>query len=403
MKLNKREKILVSLLAVILIIGVYYKFVFTVQREKLATLTKQKAEYDKKLSDINRQISLKKQIETDIKVLNSKISDQTIRLFPAIKEEQLIVYMDGLLAKSNIICNAIAFSDIQVKGVDGNRSQGSGGKKVPLQDLVDEYKGTPKSNQNANKNDNKQSEPAESSTIGISFKGTYASVIEFIKSIEGYDKKIVIPNIQLSQDATGVTGATTLEFYAVPKISDEDKDFFKWEFNNVYGKVNPFDGAVAGTGISSTIEEMGNSVKEPIYDFVMSVRSASSDLPSVMLGRAKDSTKSTYVYADNPQVENVELYLTEKDNKYYCKYKTSRDKYPAQYDGDGVELNIKESNINFKIYSNKRSGPTDLSGANIKIYNKTDKTVKVSIERDDDVRPRAIVSGEGGSVEITRN
>ncbi|WP_066617282.1 hypothetical protein [Clostridium magnum] len=413
MKLSKRGKTLLAVLIFLLVTEGYYNFVFSLQRDKLNDILNQKAEYDKKLQDIRSKIASKKKKEEDIKIIYAKATSMTSRLFPEIREENLIVDIDKLLTDNNLKALSIAFSDIKAVTVQKTQKETKDDKESNMKSIVDEYNGIPvkknsdsknNSTKNSNNNNNKDMPSVENMSVSINFIGTYKNLMEFIKSTEAYSKRIVVSNLKISQGATDqVTGTMQLELYAIPKISDEDKDFFKWEFNNAYGKVNPFDGAVEGNTILSSIEDIGKIIKEPIYDFVMSVRSVSSDLPTVMLGRAKDSTKSTYVYADNPQVESVELHLTKKDNKYYYKYKTSRDKYPAQYDGDGVEFTPKESGIDFKIYSNKRSDATDTSGVNIKIYNKTDKTVSVNIERDDDVKPRVSISGEGGNVQITRN
>lgn len=408
MKLNKREKILLSVLAGTLLIGGYYKFVFAPQREKINTLTQQKEEYNRKLQDINRQIALKSKIETDTKVLNSKIQSMTLMLFPSIQQENFIVDIDKLLKDANLRGVTISFSDIKAVPVEQVKSEEKDEKTSSLKSTVDEYNGLPvkkQDNKKADNNkDNKDKPSAENISLNVNFKGPYKNLMQFIKSIESYSKKIVISNLQISQGGTeGVTGSMQLEFYAIPKILDEDKDFFKWDFNNAYGKDNPFDGAVEANVVSSIIEDIGKNIKESSYDFVMSVRSVSSDLPTVMLGKSKDSSKSTYVYADNAGIENVEIYFTKKGDKYYYKYKTSRDSYPAQFNGDGAEFTPSDGNINFKIYSNKRIDAADNSGANIKIYNKTDKTVNVTIDTDDGTRPRVTISGEGGTVDVKRN
>lgn len=416
MKLNKTEKMLLSVLIFLLVIVGYYKFIFYPQRQKLNNLTLQKEEYNKKLQDVNKKISSKSQKDMDIKILNAKIKDMTIKLFPDIQEEKFIVDVDKLLTQSNLKGISFTFSDIKSVPVEEIKEDTKDDKNSSLKNVVDEYNGAPvKKNTNTNTNtnssnskktDDKNKPSAQNISLGISFKGNYKDLIQFVKNVENYSKTIIISNLQISQDTTGgVMGNMQLEFYAIPKITDEDKDFFKWDINNAYGKENPFDAPVTSTsiGTNSTIEEAGKVNKEEDFDFVMSVRAINSDLPTVMLGKAKDANKTTYVYADNPQIENIEVYFTKQGDKYYYKYKTSRDSYPAQFDGNGAEFTPSGGNINFKIYSNKRINDSDVSGANIKIYNKTDKTVNVSVDTDDNTKPRVSVSGDGGTVNVTRN
>lgn len=410
MKLNKRGKILAVVLILVLLIGGYYNFVFSPQRKKLSDLTQQKLEYDTKLRDIDHKIALKNKREQDIKIVYSKVTSITSRLFPEIRQENLIVDIDRLLTENNLKALSIGFSDIKAVPVQKTQIEVKDDKKSNVKNIVDEYNGVqPKksSNDNSNNNskaDNKDMPSVENMSLNINFIGTYKDLMEFVKSVEAYSKKIVISNLKISQGASDqVTGTMQLEIYAVPKISDEDKDFFKWDFNNSYGKDNPFDGSIGTTGISASIEDIVKNKNQQLFDFVMSVRPTSSELPTVMLGRANDNSKTTYVYADNPKVDNVEIHLAKKDNKYYYKYKTSRDTYPSQYEGNGEEFIPLGNNINFKIYSERRSNDSDIAGANVKLYNDTDKTVNVSIDTDDSAKPRVTISGEGGNVEITRN
>lgn len=408
MKISKREKILLIILAFIVTLGGYYKYVFLQQRDKLNKLLEEKDQCTKKVENIKKQSVLIKQKEFDIKVLNSKIGDKTALLFPKLEEEKLIVELDSIIDKSNLKANSLNFTEVYIKPVDEKKEkQEKKEVKNPLKDLADEYNGVkiPKDNKkSANTNDKKEeSSNAENMAISINFKGNYGDVISFMKALEVYSKKIVLTDLKLSQDAAGgVLGSTTLQFYAIPKLGDEDRDFLKWNFNNIYGKDNPFDGSTVSSLVGSTIEEIGKVNKEQKYDFVMSVRAISSDLPSIMLGRSEDITKRTYIYADNPGVENIEIYLTKKNNKYYYKYKTSRDKYPYQFNEDGEEF-VPTNNISFKIYSTKRFDGSDFSGANIKIYNKTDKTANVIVDTDDTTKPRVTITGEGGNVDVKRN
>lgn len=416
MKLNKREKILLSVMVVVLLTGGYYKFVFSPQRAKINSLIQQKEENNNKLQNVNKQLASKSKIETDIKVLNSKLLDMTSELFPEIKQENFIITIDKILQDAKLRGINLSFSDIKAVPVETANSEDKNDKTSSLKSIVDEYNGAPvkkqdnkksdnnNSKENKDSKDNKDKPSAENISLNISFKGPFQNVMQFIKGIESYSKKIVVSNLQISQGGTdGVTGSMQLEFYAIPKVSNEDKEFFKWELNNAYGKDNPFDGAVQSAAVSSIIEDIAKNIKQPTYDFVMSLRPISSELPTVILGRGSDSSRNTYVYGDSPQTENVEIYFTKKDGKYYYKYKTSRNSYPAQYSGDGEEFTPAGNNINFKIYSLRRKDDADKSGANIKLYNNTDKTVSITIETDDSERPRTVISGQGGNIEIVRN
>lgn len=413
MKISKREKILLTIAAIVLLVGVYYRVVFSYQKDKLNALIQQKDEYDKKMQNINKQIALKNKTETDIKEINSKLKDMTSILFPSINQESFIVYVNKLLSDNNLEGIAMTFSDIKAVPVEEVKKDQKDDKTSSLKGVIDEYNGAPskdnnttndKKTNNNNKTDNKDKPSTENISLNISFKGSYKNLLNFIKALETYPKKIIVSNLQISQSNTDeVTGNVQMEFYAIPKISDEDKDFFKWEYNNTYGKENPFDGKIDVQQTSSTIEQSGTTNKDQNYDFVMSVRPVNSDLPTVMLGRSKDYSKQSYVTADNPGITNVEMYLIQKDGKYYYRYKAGKFTFPPDANSDGEQFSIKGNNISIMIYSNKRVDKSDVSGVNLKIYNKTDKTVNITIDGDDNATPRVSVTGEGGGVDIKRN
>ncbi|UZQ50790.1 hypothetical protein [Clostridium kluyveri] len=415
MKLNEREKILVVVMIFFVVIAGYYKFVFSPQRARLNELVQQKEKYNEKLQDTYKKVGTLKQRELDVKILNSKIMDETSGIFPDIIQENLILDVDNMLKESNLDVFSFAFSDIKAIPVEEKKQEETEDNTSSLQGVVDEYNGVPQKNDSSNNSNNSSNTNSESSkndkdklsaqniTLTLNLKGSYENLMDFIKTMEIYKKRIVIANIKVSQLGDNqISGAIGLEFFAVPKITDEDKDLFKWELNNIYGKQNPFDGAGGGL-MSSTIEDIGKNLKQQSYDFVASARPISSELPTFILGKSNDSSKSTYVYGDNPSVENVEIYFTKKGDKYYYKYKTGSDSYPSSYSGDGVEFTPGNTTINFKIYSQKRKDASDTSGANMKIHNNTDKTVSVDVDTDDSTNPRVTISADGGSVEITRN
>ena len=407
MKISKREKILLIILGTIIILGSYYKYIFLYQRDKLAKLQEEKKQCSIKVEEIKNHKTLIKQRKFDIKVLKSKITNKTSILYPKIQQENIIVHLNEILNNSGLRAPSLAFTDIEVGAIEYKSKNINKNIKNPLKDLADEYNGVKREKEKekiTNNSNSKEKLNGENMSVSMNFKGSYSDVISFIKVLESFTKRIVIENIKLSQEGLGnVRGSAVLQFYAVPKIGDEDKDFLNWDIKNTYGKDNPFDGGALNIINTGTIEEIGEK-REKDFDFLATVRSINSDLPTVMLGKSKDSGKTTYVYGDNAEIENVEIHLTKKDGKYYYKYKTSRDKYPSDYAGDGEEfIPITSDNIKFKIYSNKRSSKEDLSGASIKIYNRTDKEVDILVEDDDNIKPRVVIFSEGSIVNVKRN
>ena len=144
-----------------------------------------------------------------------------------------------------------------------------------------------------------------------------------------------------------MAGAVNIIIYSIPKIDDETNRYLKWDLNNMYGKAQPFNvGSAAGTGIKSGID---------VSDFMVGVKSSTSELPTLMIGKANDDLRTTYAYGDGNNEQNAEIVLTKRDDKYYYKYKTNIDKIPVSYNDLGNEFVPNSDNIvvhiTFKEYT----------------------------------------------------
>ncbi len=406
--MSKREKSMLTFLLILLFLLGYYKYVYVKQRNKVVLLKGEKKNYELKMEEVNNfKITIPKK-EGDIKIINSKIKDKSESLYPAIVQENIIMELDDLMKKSSVT-GSITFSEIEVKPFEekSSKEDKKNGTNF-LKPVTDEYaaiEGEKKDEHRNKKVDNNGDKTSKAGNIdqmklSLSVKGSYLNIINFIKSIESHPKKIAISKLNMSQSTVNeVNAAITLEIYAVPKIGEEDIEYFNWIYNNNYGKTNPFDGSAQTS--SKTIEDLNK--EKDAYDFVMSVKPINSDLPTIMLGKSKDENRNTYVYADNSSQENIQLILSEKDGKYYYKYKTSRNSYPLNFNGEGIEFSPVTSNIVLKILSSKRLSEEDKASAKLNIKNNTSKSVIVNIESDDETSSRITISGEGGNVDIRRN
>lgn len=425
MKLSKREKALLALLGVVILLVSYYKFIFIPQRNAIATLEEDKTIYEDKVNKLNTLIAAMPQKESDIKVITTKIKDKSVVLYPEIIQENIIRELDKLMVDSGVYGN-ISFSEVSFASVEAREKSSQPSRDSKLSEFKNQYNntvnkssdenttgkvegnteikknnvGNESSNENKEIKDNSENNSqVEQLKVSLNFKGSYKNVVDFVKSLENYSKHIAMVSINLSQSSeTEIAGTSVLEFFAIPKITDEDKDYLKWDLQNPYGKENIFDGTV-GITPPQTVEEI-NTVGKPKYDFVMSLKPQSSDIPTIILGRANDKERKTYVYADSNKVEDIEIVIEKENEKYYYKYKTSRDSYPINFNEEKVEFNPGSSEIYFNIISSLRLSAEDKSGAKIKLINKADKKIVVSVEGEDTTSPRVRIEGEGGNIEV---
>lgn len=416
MKLSKREKILLSVLTILILLLGYYKLLYVPQRAKIDNLKAEKATYEDKVDKLKVLVAAMPQKESDIKVISTKIKDRTSKLYPDIVQEYIIRELDKLMNDSAIY-GSIVFSEISLEPVQTLEKTSEKTEENRLHDLKNQYDNIGKESSKSeelleNKDKNTRSDSSKSSSkseknslsvkqlkVSLNFKGSYNNVVDFVKNLENYSKDIAIISINLSQSGENqISGTCILEFFAIPKLTDEDKDYLNWDLQNQYGKDNIFDGSM-NISPPQTVEEVNNAGK-PKYDFVMSVKPQNSDFPAIMLGKANDKDRQTYVYADSNKVENIEIVLEKDKDKYYYKYKTSKDSYPIKFNNEKIEFDPNSTEVHLNILSSKRISGEDNLGANVKLINKTDKKIIVVVEGEDTSSPRVKIEGEGGNIEI---
>lgn len=382
MKVNKKKNIIIVITALIMGV-VYYKFPYAKEKEKLDGIKIQHSVERARLNSYLNDIDLLEKKESELKILNSNIQDKTLRLYPYINEERIILEIDKLIKSSGLQATLEFYHD--------NENEKKQQKYDSLLKLVKEYR-------KIQKNEKKIKGSKDSIKISMEFRGTYESFENFIKAVDNHKKEVILSEVKLQGSGDKINGVIIMEFFAVPKVSDEDENYDNWPFEDNYGKYNPFD---MTSGVYNSASENNDSVDNN-YDFVMSVKPLSSDLPTLTLGKSKDSSRNTYIYSDKNTEENVEIIIDKKNGKYFYKYKTTEKSYPENYDGDGISFEPIGDDIVLKIFSTPKDGGIDSSSAKVVLINNTDKNVQVLVENDDKDAPRVRVQAQGNGVDIIR-
>lgn len=405
MKINKREKTLLFVLALGVVGFGYYKVVWDYQYNKLKDLKSKELKVKQEYNDDVKMVNSIEPNKEEINIFNSEIQNLTSGFYSNISQPNIILELNNLMNDTNVK-GTMSFSEIKTMPVMDKQEGDSSSKsendenKNQIQGIVNDYNNITDKKKNEDKKNKKQEEiyNLNQMTVSLSVNGTYDNVMKFIKSIEENPKHINILNFNLSAQTDGnVSANMNIQLVAIPKIDASKEEFTTAD--EKYGKENPFSGAsVVGTG---TIEnELENSkVKN---DFLMTVRPINSDLPTIVLGKSGDKDKKTYLNNDENSVSNIEMYISGDNGKYYYKYKVEGKSYPTKFEGNGEEFKPNGNDINFEIFSEKRVNKDDKSGANIKIVNSSDKEVNLIINKDDEKSPRVNVTTEG-KVKVIKN
>ncbi|ABG86528.1 hypothetical protein [Clostridium perfringens] len=405
MKINKREKTLLFVLALGVVGFGYYKVVWDYQYNKLKDLKSKELKVKQEYNDDVKMVNSIEPNKEEINIFNSEIQNLTSGFYSNISQPNIILELNNLMNDTNVK-GTMSFSEIKTMPVMDKQEGDSSSKnendenKNQIQGIVNDYNNITDKKKNEDKKNKKQEEiyNLNQMTVSLSVNGTYDNVMKFIKSIEENPKHINILNFNLSAQTDGnVSANMNIQLVAIPKIDASKEEFTTAD--EKYGKENPFSGAsVVGTG---TIEnELENSkVKN---DFLMTVRPINSDFPTIVLGKSGDKDKKTYLNNDENLVSNIEMYISGDNGKYYYKYKVEGKSYPTKFEGNGEEFKPNGNDINFEIFSEKRVNKDDKSGANIKIVNSSDKEVNLIINKDDEKSPRVNVTTDG-KVKVIKN
>lgn len=408
MKVSKREKFLLGVLVLIIICTAYYKLVYERQYAKLQEIEQEESELNKKYNEMLSNINTITKNKSDIKILKDSIGSKSMLLYPKIYQDRIIIELNKLLNDAGIK-GSLTFSQVTVSPIEAYFSEVADTKEQPSLEQVVEESSKEKTKEDveekleetkdlgeeqATKRDEGEStgNKVEQMKVSVSFNGTYKNVAKFVKLISEYERILAMPNINITASGNDeVSGTLDLEFYSIPKINPyEDSKYLKWNFDEEYGKENPFLEGSQSSMASRTRE--GNN-----YVLIMVLKGMNSDLPSLTLGKENDLTRESYIYNDENKKVDVEIEVNKEGGKYYIKYKTEKSSYPSDYSKNGIELrNVDEENINIAIYSSKRIGIDDKVGANIKVINNAnDKKVSLTIIDDDKTSPRVQITPEG--------
>lgn len=390
MNLSSKEKMLLSVLSSVAVIAIYFQFIYMPQIEKLTTLTEKKHQIETKYKNMKSTINSLEEKQKQATSLTESINSRAKDFYPSIIQAKIILQLDGFLAGSGIK------GDIGFVDTPGT-SPSEGNKTEKSEDVKSQ-------NDNELKN-------IESMKATINYKGDYASLKKFILLVEESKREISIDNITSTVGYNGeLTGTINLQFYAIPKISNEDQEYIQWNIGGTYGKDNPFliQKPIVNEEIQDEIVNENLDINEELNelenynsDFIGIVKYSAPSVASVTIGKSDDLNQSTYLTSNN-KTENVQVEFKKVGNKYYYKYLVGDKKYPEKDTSNGVEFTPISNKIIFDIDNENKVISDSKSKVTINILNVTDKIVEVKIKNDNKSNKRVVVTGDNKKIIVTR-
>lgn len=191
MELSKREKNLLTILAIVLFIFVFYKFLINPRLDSLAELKVENEMKNQEVMKLRTMINSEKRLDEEISREREKITKLEPEFFGRIQQEELILILDKLWKDNGIKAETVAFKKEQsLDGSDNEEEEGN------LKNI-------------------------ELNKVQVNFEGGYSSIVNFLSDVDVHQKKIITSSLTLNNQEEGIiTGNFVLDFYCVPFIND---------------------------------------------------------------------------------------------------------------------------------------------------------------------------------------
>lgn len=249
MKLNAREKIMLIVLGAAAVVALSFFLLIRPQLDRAEELRVQQDNLREQIETMEREILRGEGIREGIQELNQKIEEMTVVFYPEILMDRIIVLLDEIVRNTEIVNPGMTFARPEIETV---RMAAEAPEEVPfaLQDLAVRYRELlPREDQEIAAEENilpasdlpEHLRSLEAIVIQLNLEGTYEQMIAFMSEIENLERSILITNlVAVSNEEGELVIVMELVMYAIPKVHDQDPEFYEWPFEDVYGKDNPF-------------------------------------------------------------------------------------------------------------------------------------------------------------------
>ncbi len=192
MALNKRERILILILSILIFFVAYYKLIINPLHEKLNQIKIENEKGQIQHADMEYNFLLESQQDDLIQIIKTQVLNHASKYFGTIHQENIILLLNDFINNSNLEVLSLSFFESTMdKETDSN---------------IDK-----------NINDNEYYVGIFSTEI--LFTCNYNELITFLSCISEHDKKIIIKNMHIKIDPNKIiAGNIILDFYSMDII-----------------------------------------------------------------------------------------------------------------------------------------------------------------------------------------
>lgn len=393
------EKLIVSLLVMVCIFFVCYKFVYQKQMEKRDRLQSE-------LNTANYQYDVQEENKRQVEEMEKKLKEYKERLVqiredypPVMQYEELMFLYQDFMNKIPYKFSGVTLSLYNsIKGPSVSSEELI--KQITDKDVLDkayemgfvtdteEYRF-----QNATLADGS----AYSANYSVTITGAMEKVWAFMDLMRSYRPKVAMTSFSLTGHEDGTVTAPIS--FSILGIMDKhvvgysmlEKDY--WKRTSISGKDNLFI-RTQSTG-KVAIENIGDYTYDKA-DFRMRLIPYTEGVtPSTVMleivNPKREQETLPQVYGNDEGISEVNIYVEEEAGRYFAKIKTQDQGYPDEEFENTVEFVPKMNNLFLYVMSSERIDEDDVSGVRINIENNTDKKFVIKTKYDPEDNPRVSI------------
>ncbi|QZY56978.1 LysM peptidoglycan-binding domain-containing protein [Crassaminicella profunda] len=180
----------------------YFHFIINPQISKFKDLKENIKKYQSEIQKNKIIVASKDKVDKEFENINKDIIPIKKSFFSSLEQEQIIILLNEILDHTMLQVSSIDFSEFR-------------------KEQIKEY-------------------TLDAITVKLPFEGNYDALLNFMKKIREYKKKIIVKGLRIENNESGqLIGNIFLDFYSLP--NDKDDTYLTEYFNkDELGKENPF-------------------------------------------------------------------------------------------------------------------------------------------------------------------
>lgn len=316
--------------------------------------------------------------------LSEKLAAEQLRLPRYISQEESVLELNDLSAKTSLTLNSIAYDSQQTQDAQTFMATVVPGSEAPAEQKAD--KNAEKNADGAAVPEQKNAFSVLSRAVRVSFSGSYEAVYGFVGRVEQMNRRIFFKDITMVRDTEGVLSGSLTMQYLGGTFGGEEGEAFQIDTPNNSGKLNPFtpyEGFMDGKTAAPA------AVVSP--DFYMILNTYDDNASKVILGKYPKAETELY-FNRNAPVSGT-LTVGKSGSSYTYSYSIGSSRYSGSFKDDTTGLSL-------SVISKPRKSESDKVSITLEVKNTTGAPLKIKVENDDLAKPRFILGKTSGDVSL---